>query len=82
MNSVTIQQVMVIARQESAELKHFYIGVEHLLLALTRLKGGVTTEVLDQRGVLGYVLNLLNRDMFGRGDEQRYWPDFRNTDRV
>ncbi len=79
MESVTLQQVVVIARQESVELRHYYVGVEHLFMALTRLKGGVTTELLEQRGLLGYFLNYVSREAFGRSDESRYWPDFHNT---
>lgn len=82
MDDVTIQHILDIARQEAVELKHYYVGVEHLFVALTRLKGGVTSEVLEQKGLLGYFLDHISREAFGRGDEQRYWPDFRTTPRT
>ncbi len=82
MESVTLQKIVVLARQESLSLKHFYVGVEHLFVALTRLKGGVTQTLLEQKSLLGYFLNTIGRESVGRDDEQLYWPDFRNTPRA
>lgn len=39
------------ARHEAKNLGHNYVGTEHLLLALTRLKKGLATEILREEGV-------------------------------
>ena len=39
------------ARDEARSLGHNYVGTEHLLLALTRLRKGLATEILREKGV-------------------------------
>ena len=82
MTDVTLERIVDIARRESAELHHFYIGVEHLFLALTRLKGGVTAEVLELYGTLEDFLKLMASEAFKPGQKQRRWPDFLITARA
>src|SRR5665647_312510 len=41
------RQVVVLAQEEARELKHNYIGTEHLLLGLLREGDGVAARVLD-----------------------------------
>ena len=39
------------AREEAKNLGHNYVGTEHLLLALTRLKKGLAADLLREQGV-------------------------------
>jgi ATP-dependent Clp protease ATP-binding subunit ClpC len=45
------RQVVVLAQDEARELRHNYIGTEHLLLGLLREQEGVAARVLDELGV-------------------------------
>lgn len=45
------RKVLTLAQQEAAELKHNYIGTEHLLLGLVREGEGVAATVLTNLGV-------------------------------
>ena len=40
------RQVMVLAQEEARDLRHNYIGTEHLLLGLLREADGVAARVL------------------------------------
>ncbi|MBX9741933.1 MAG: ATP-dependent Clp protease ATP-binding subunit [Chthoniobacterales bacterium] len=53
MNNFTprAQEVFDVARKEAEELRHHYIGTEHLLLALIRLGQGVAVNVLEKMGL-------------------------------
>jgi hypothetical protein len=79
---ITLNEILAVARQESEQLIQFYVGVEHLFMALTRIRGGVTAELLEARGVLGFFLAAIARDSYQRADDQSYWPDFRITERA
>ena len=82
MTDVTLEHIVEIARRESTELHHFYVGVEHLFLALTRLTGGVTAEVLERYGALDSFLKRTAHEAFKPGQKQRRWPDFLVTPRA
>lgn len=45
------KQTIVYAEQESKNLKHNYVGTEHLLLGLTREHGGIAAHVLLNLGL-------------------------------
>ena len=42
-----VRKVLAAAREESARLRHEYVGTEHMLLALLRESGGVSAAVLQ-----------------------------------
>lgn len=44
-------QALALAAEEARQLKHNFIGTEHLLLGLLRLNAGVATTVLKKLGV-------------------------------
>ncbi len=46
-----VRKVLTLAHQEAVELKHNYIGTEHLLLGLVREGEGVAAKVLTNLGV-------------------------------
>jgi hypothetical protein len=81
-DAITLQDVQVLARQESAKLHHFFIGVEHLFIALTRLDGGLTTAVLEQHGLSPRFVRYSIRESVGRYENRRYWPGFPETPRA
>src|SRR5260221_7657699 len=63
-------------------MQHFYVGVEHLFIALTKLDGGLTTGIFEQGGQSPRYLRYATRELAGRGDDRRYWPGYRSTPRA
>ncbi len=64
------RRVVVLAQEEARELNHYYIGTEHLLLALLREGDGVAAQALT---ALGIGLEDARREIdaiIGRGTEQ------------
>ncbi|PJF43392.1 MAG: hypothetical protein CUN50_00260 [Candidatus Thermofonsia Clade 1 bacterium] len=45
---VSLNELLAIARRESADQMDYYIGVEHLLMALLRIKGGIAVQLFAQ----------------------------------
>jgi hypothetical protein len=80
--SEDLQDIHVLARQESAKLHHFFIGVEHLFIALTQLDGGLTTAVLEHHGLSPRFVRYSLRESVGRYENRRYWPGFPETPRA
>ncbi|MCD4687517.1 MAG: phosphotransferase, partial [Anaerolineae bacterium] len=81
-NGVGFQDIMALARQESARLHHYFIGVEHLFIALTRLKGGLTNAALEQHGLSGRFVRYSILETIGRYEDRRFWPGFPETPRA
>lgn len=79
--TVSLRDIEAIARLESAKMQHFYIGVEHLFIALTKLDGGMTEDLFEQQGLSARYLRYATRELAGHGDDRRYWPGYRNTPR-
>ncbi len=82
MVSKELDDILTLARKESAQSGHFYIGVEHLFIALTKLKGGVTSSTLEEHGITPRFVRYLIRQELGQGDNRRFWPGFRETPRL
>jgi len=79
--SPEMQQIVALAKQESNNLQHYFLGVEHLGIALTGWQGGFTHAVfravnLDPSAVRDNI-----RIMAGTGDGHRYWSELRLTPR-
>ncbi len=74
--------IFALARKESARSGHFYVGVEHLFIALTKLKGGVTASTLESHGIAPRFARYMVRQALGQGDNRRFWPGFRETPRL
>jgi len=45
------QQLLALARKEADRLAHSYVGCEHLMLAATELRSGITKEALTAFGI-------------------------------
>jgi len=79
---VGLQDIMNLARQESTRLHHFFIGVEHLFIALTQLQGGLTAAVLQSYGLSPRFVRYSIRESVGRYEDRRYWSGFPETPRA
>ena len=77
-----LQDILTLARQESSKLHHYFIGVEHLFVALTQLKGGLTVSVLEHHGVSPRFVRFSIRETVGTYEDRRYWPGFPETPRA
>lgn len=82
MTSITLDDIIEVARLESAKMQHFYIGVEHLFIALTKLEGGITPTLLEQAEHSARYLRYATRELSGRGDDRRYWSGYRQSPRA
>ena len=45
------KQAIAVAKKTAKELKHPYVGTEHLLLGLVRARTGVASQVMAENGV-------------------------------
>ena len=82
MDTIGLQDILTLARQESAKLHHYFIGVEHLFIALTQLSGGLTVAVLEYHGLSPRFVRYSIRESVGRYEDRRYWPGFPETPRA
>ncbi len=82
MDTIGLQDIVNLASQESAQLHHYFIGVEHLFIALTQLRGGLTVAVLEHHGLSPRFLRYSVRESVGRYEDRRYWPGFPETPRA
>jgi ATP-dependent Clp protease ATP-binding subunit ClpC len=62
------RQVVVLAQEEARDLRHNYIGTEHLLLGLLREEEGVGAHVLGELGVSLDDVRAQVGEIIGRGD--------------
>ena len=63
------RQVVVLAQDEARELKHNYLGTEHLLLGLIREESGVAATVLMSFGITIEDVRAQVERLIGEGDE-------------
>jgi hypothetical protein len=82
MTAITLDEIIEVAKLESAKMQHFYIGAEHLFIALTKLEGGLTSRLLENTGHSARYLRYATRELAGHGDDRRYWSGYRNTPRA
>ena len=75
------RQILALAKQESENLQHFYLGVEHVFIALTKVEDGITQAVLQQFKLDPKQVRDAVRLLVGTGDGHRYWQDIRVTPR-
>jgi len=79
--SPEVQQIVALARQESDNLHHYFLGAEHLGIALTGWQGGFTHAVFRAVNLDPAVVRDAIRLTAGTGDGHRYWPELRLTPR-
>jgi ATP-dependent Clp protease ATP-binding subunit ClpC len=66
-------RIIALARQESERLMHYYLGTEHIFIALTRIENGLTQAALRKVNFDPEQLVSKIRDTLVRGDGHRYW---------
>lgn len=79
---VELRDIMISARQESQQMRHHFIGVEHLCIAMLRARDSILARTLSERGLsVPYVIEALRRRV-GKGGRHRLWAGMPNTPRV
>lgn len=82
MPNIALKDILINARQESFRMQHHYIGVEHLFIGLLNIQGGLTSSLLEERGLTTeYVVDAIRRKA-GKGNRQRLWAGMPNTPRA
>jgi hypothetical protein len=73
MANVLLKDILINARQESFRMRHHYLGVEHLFIALLEVQGGLTTSILAEHGLAPeYVVDAIRRKI-GKGSKHLLW---------
>ena len=82
MPEIGLRDILINARQESYRMQHYYLGVEHLFIGLLDIQGGLTSSLLEERGLTTeYVVDAIRRRA-GKGNRQRLWAGMPNTPRA
>ena len=82
MSDLTLNDMLIGARQESYRMRHFYVGAEHLFIALLDSKGSLTGNIIQVYGLTpGYVIDAIRRKI-GKGGKHRLWAGVPNTPRA
>ncbi len=79
---VNLSDIETLARRESAKQYHFFVGVEHLFIALTQLENGLTSAVLADHELSPRFVRYSIRETVGRYENRRFWPGFPETPRA
>lgn len=82
MSSIGLSEIQKIAEQESARHHHYYIGVEHLFIALTKLDNGLSNAVLEYCSLEPRFVRYSIRQVIGMNEDRRYWSGFKITPRA
>lgn len=79
---IPIKDILISARQESHRMRHYYLGVEHLLIALLEIRSGLASTILSEYGFKSeYVIDAVRRKA-GKGSRHRLWTGILNTPRA
>lgn len=68
--SAEAKQILTLAAQESVDRNHFYLGVEHLFIALSEIPGGLAHEFLRHLGLDAKQVRDTIRSRIGTGYEK------------
>jgi hypothetical protein len=73
MSDIALKDILINARQESYRMRHFYLGTEHLLIALLDIKGSLISSIIQEYGLTPeYVIDAIRRKI-GKGSKHRLW---------
>ena len=64
------QRVLSFAQEAALELGHDYVGTEHVLIGLTKVKNGVAAKVLEELGIVTEDIFEAVEDQVGRGNKK------------
>jgi hypothetical protein len=82
MANIALKDILIGARQESYRMRHFYVGAEHLFIALLEIKGSLANSILQEHGLAPeYVIDAIRRKV-GKGGKHRLWAGVPNTPRA
>lgn len=82
MSTIPLRDILISARQEAYRMRHFYLGVEHLFIALLEIKGGLASSIMEGHGLATeYVIDAIRRKV-GKGSRHRLWAGIPNTPRT
>lgn len=69
------------AETESVRLNHYYLGVEHLVIALLSQPTSLLSQALHQQGVHPAYVSYRLTDALGQTLDRRYWEGFQQSPR-
>lgn len=82
MSMITLDDILIGAQQEAFRLRHYYIGTEHLFLALLSMRHSITSAIIREYGFTpDYVRNIIRRKA-GKGNRERSHADLTYTPRL
>ena len=64
------QRVLSLAQEAALELGHDYVGTEHVLIGLTKVKNGVATKALEELGLVTEDIFEAVEEHVGRGNKK------------
>ena len=80
--TMRVRRALALAREESARLRHEYVGTEHLLLGIAAESAEATSSVLESFGVEQRDVVLLIEESIERGHGSSPGPDLPYTSRA
>ncbi|MBC8100510.1 MAG: hypothetical protein H7Y11_13790 [Armatimonadetes bacterium] len=82
MPNILLQDILPIAQQEAYRMRHYYLGVEHLFIALLESRGSIAARVIEANGFSPeYVIDAL-RLKIGKGVLRQAFAEFPQTPRA
>ena len=82
MHVISLKDILINARQESLQMRHHYLGIEHLFIAMLQIQGGITASIVEDYGfTTDYVIDAIRRKT-DKGSNQRLWAGFPYTPRT
>lgn len=82
MSLITLKDILISARQEAHRMRHYFLGVEHVFIAMLEIKHGLVGIILTQYGLTNeYVIDAIRRKA-GKGSKHRLWAGIPNTPRT
>lgn len=82
MPAVELTEILISARQESNRMRHYYIGIEHLFIALLDIQGGLARSILEELGLTPDYASDAIRRKIGKGSQRRLWSGTPSTPRA
>ncbi|MFW5691976.1 MAG: Clp protease N-terminal domain-containing protein [Chloroflexota bacterium] len=82
MPNIALKDILIGARQEAYRMRHFYVGAEHLFIALLEIRGSLASNIVQEHGLTPeYVIDAIRRKV-GKGGRHRLWAGVPNTPRA
>jgi len=82
MATIDIKDILISARLEATRMRHYYLGIEHLFIAMLEVRGGLTSTLIFEAGFNPeYVIESIRRKV-GKGSRHRLWAGIPTTPRA